>query len=282
MKLTTRIQYILPQHALSRLFGKLLQSQHKSVKNTLIKMFIAYFNVNMDEVADPHLDDYACFNDFFTRTLKKDARPIANNPNAIASPVDGTIAQMGIAQQERLIQAKNHHFSLTDLLGGDKVMAEDFLNGPYTTIYLGPRDYHRVHMPVNGTLKKMIFVPGKLFSVNRSTVDDVSNLFARNERVICLFETDAGPMALIMVGAIFVGSMAVAWQGVITPERYNEQTVWTYEDRAITLKRGDELGYFVTGSTVICLFAQNALAWEDTLQQHTLVKMGQEIGQRKH
>ncbi|HLF66957.1 MAG TPA: archaetidylserine decarboxylase, partial [Gammaproteobacteria bacterium] len=201
IKSSTRLQYILPQHLLSRLFGKLLQSKNVWVKNTLIKMFIAHFKVNMDEVCDPHPNDYACFNDFFIRTLKKDARPIASAPDAMASPVDGTIAQMGIAQQDQLIQAKNHNFSLTDLLGGDKVMAEDFLNGPYTTIYLGPRDYHRVHMPIDGTLKKMIFVPGKLFSVNRSTVDDVNNLFARNERVICLFETDAGPHALIMVGA---------------------------------------------------------------------------------
>jgi phosphatidylserine decarboxylase len=279
MKLTTFIQYCIPQHAFSRLFGKLLSSKHQGLKNRLIRKFIAHYNVNMEEVANPNLDAYPSFNDFFIRTLKKGARPLVGAPEAIASPVDGTIAQIGIANGEQLIQAKGHHFSLKDLLAGDVDLAKTFANGPYTTIYLGPSDYHRVHMPMTGTLKQMIYVPGKLFSVNTNTVNDVENIFARNERVICIFNTKAGPMAVILVGAIFVGSMAVAWEGVITPNNHKTKTIWSYEDKPpVHLARGDELGYFVTGSTVITLFGENRMQWQTDLKNNIKIKMGQGIG----
>ncbi|MFA6038578.1 MAG: archaetidylserine decarboxylase [Legionellales bacterium] len=232
----------------------------------------------MDEVANPNLDAYPSFNAFFTRTLKKGARPLVSSPEAIASPADGTIAQIGIAKQNALIQAKGHSFSLQDLLGGDSTLAQTFANGHYSTIYLGPSDYHRVHMPLTGTLKQMIYVPGKLFSVNANTVNDVNNLFAKNERVICIFHTKIGPMAVIMVGAIFVGSMAVAWDGVVTPNNYKKITSWSYDDKAIHLARGDEMGYFLTGSTVITLFGQNRMQWQDDLKNNTKIKMGQGIG----
>lgn len=279
MKLTTFLQYCVPQHCFSRLFGHLLNSQNKWLKNRLIRKFIAHYSVNMDEVAQPELDAYPCFNAFFTRKLKKGARPLVSSPEAIASPADGVVAQIGIARHDQLIQAKGHLFSLQDLLGGDATTAQPFINGPYATIYLGPSDYHRVHMPITGTLKQMIYIPGKLFSVNTDTVNDVSNIFSRNERVICIFHTKIGPMAVIMVGAIFVGSMAVAWDGVITPNRYTEKTVWSYEDKPpIHLARGDEMGYFLTGSTVITLFEQNRMHWQSSWQSNLAIKMGQGLG----
>ncbi len=278
MKLTTFIQYCIPQHLASRLFGLLLNSQHQTLKNRLIRKFIKHFNVNMNEVAEPSLEAYPSFNAFFIRKLKDGARPIVADPKGIASPADGVVAQFGVADKEELIQAKGHHFSLQNLLGGDASLAKTFANGHYATIYLGPMDYHRVHMPLTGTLSQMIFVPGKLFSVNQTTVNDVENLFARNERLICLFETDAGPMAVILVGAIFVGSMAVNWQGVVTPNRYNQVTRWSYEDKAIHLNRGDELGYFLTGSTAIVLFGENRVHWKNDLTNNMKIKMGQGLG----
>lgn len=278
MKLTTFIQYCLPQHMASRLFGKLLNSKNQWLKNRLIRKFIEHYNVNMDEVADSRLEAYPSFNAFFSRPLKKGARPIVGLPEAIASPSDGIIAQMGIAKNNQLIQAKGHNFTLEDLFAGDKTLAKTFNNGHYTTIYLGPPDYHRVHMPLTGTLKQMIYVPGKLFSVNTNTVNDVNNLFAKNERVICIFDTKAGPMAVIMVGAIFVGSMVVSWDGVITPNRYSNIQSTNYDNKPIHLARGDEMGYFLTGSTVITVFAEHKIKWLEQLTNNSPIKMGQGIG----
>lgn len=278
MKLTTFIQYCIPQHKASRLFGLLLNSKTVGLKNRLIRKFIRHYNVNMEEVADPNLEAYPTFNAFFSRKLKKGARPIVGLPEGIASPADGVIAQMGTADHNQLIQAKGHLFTLEDLFAGDKALAKTFNNGHYTTIYLGPPDYHRVHMPLTGTLKQMIYVPGKLFSVNKNTVNDVNNIFARNERVICIFDTKAGPMAVIMVGAIFVGSMVVAWDGIVTPNRYKSIAQKNYSDNPIHLARGDEMGYFLTGSTVITLFAENKIKWLSNLQNNSTIKMGQGIG----
>jgi phosphatidylserine decarboxylase len=278
MKLTTLIQYILPQHALSRLLGRLLNSRNPRIKNTLIRMFIAHFKVNTDEMLEPQLEAYGSFNEFFIRVLKKEARPVTSKAHAIASPADGTIAQIGIAKQGELIQAKGHFFTVQNLLGGDTALAKPFLNGHYTTIYLGPKDYHRIHMPVDGTLKQMIFVPGKLFSVNANTVNDVNNIFARNERVICLFDTDHGPMAVILVGAIVVASISVAWQGLIAPSTQTQTTTWSYDNQNIVLKRGDELGYFMTGSTVILLFADGQITWDENLLNNTSIKFGEAMG----
>lgn len=277
MKLTTFIQYCVPQHFASRLFGRLLNSETPWLKTRLIRKFIKHYNVNMDEVAQPDLKAYPSFNAFFSRKLKKGARPLVGLPEAIASPADGTIAQIGIANNNQLIQAKGHLFSLENLLGGDKTLAQTFNNGHYSTIYLGPPDYHRIHMPLTGSLKQMIYVPGKLFSVNKNTVNDVENIFARNERVICLFDTKAGPMAVIMVGAIFVGSMAVAWDGVITPNQNKKITSKAY-DKTVHLARGDEMGYFLGGSTVITLFAENKISWQSNLKDNSTIKMGQGIG----
>lgn len=278
MKLNTFIQYCLPQHFCSRLFGKLLNSSHPGLKNRLIRKFIAHYHVNMNEVEQANLDAYPTFTAFFIRKLKPSARPIAPAQNTIASPADGKIAQIGQAHGTQLIQAKGRSFSLQDLLT-DATLAQQFDDGHYTTIYLGPSDYHRVHMPLAGTLQQMIFVPGKLFSVNTQTVNDVPQIFACNERVICIFNTESGPMAVILVGAIFVGSMSVTWEGIITPDRYDSKTVWNYQDKpAIYLEKGAEMGCFLTGSTVIVLFGKQRMQWEPHLKNNMPLQMGQGIG----
>lgn len=219
-------------------------------------------------------EDYSDFNNFFTRALKPEARPIVKDPNAIASPVDGTVSQIGCIQEDSLIQAKGFHFSLQGLLGGAPRIAKQFENGYFSTIYLSPKDYHRVHMPIRGTLTHSIYIPGKLFSVNPLTTSTVPSLFSRNERLVCLFETEVGPMAVILVGAMLVASINTTWRTASV-----STTVTTsLPPYPVVLERGAELGHFKLGSTVIVLFPKDTIKWESMIKEGSSVQMGQLVG----
>ncbi len=234
----------------------------------------------MDEAKEQNPDAYSSFNEFFTRELKPDARLIAAAENAIACPADGAVSQAGHISNNLIFQAKGNHFSSVELLGGNAERAAPFDDGVFTTIYLSPKDYHRLHMPVKGTLKEMIHIPGRLFSVNATTVDSVPGLFARNERVACIFDTDAGPMALVLVGAIFVSSVETVWHGVVTPPTASSVREWHYSENAPVLEKGEEMGRFNMGSTIIVLFGKNRVKWDDTLVAGRTVKLGEQIGKR--
>ena len=271
-------QYGLPHHALSSLMSKLTHCKNPTWKNAFIKSIVAMYGVNMDEAKFQNLAHYANFNEFFTRELKEGVRPIVQEPGSIACPADGAVSQAGTIEDGRIFQAKGHHFSALELLGGDAARAEAFKNGAFATIYLSPKDYHRLHMPLTGTLKEMVHIPGRLFSVNAATVNAVPNLFARNERVACIFDTEAGPMALILVGAIFVSSVETVWHGVVTPPSISEPRAWEYQDGQV-LEKGAEMGRFNMGSTIIVLFGKDKIRWNDDLQAGSPVKLGASIGQ---
>jgi phosphatidylserine decarboxylase len=267
-------QYLLPQHALSRLGGKIANCRWKWWKNWVIKHFIKRYGVDMTIAQLENSEDYPNFNSFFTRALKPETRPIVTEPNAIASPVDGTVSQIGRIQEDYLIQAKGFQFSLQGLLGGAPRIAQQFENGFFATIYLSPKDYHRVHMPIQGTLTHTIYIPGRLFSVNPLTTNTVSSLFSRNERLVCLFETEVGPMAVILVGAMLVASINTTWR-----EAFVSTTVTSnLPPYPVELKRGAELGHFKLGSTVIILFPKDAIEWDSTIKECSSVQMGQLLG----
>lgn len=270
------IQYPLPHHFLSRLVGKLAHSRWRWFKNLLIRGFVRLYGVALSEAESPNPDDYPCFDAFFTRALKPGARLLPENPQVIVSPADGTLNQIGSLTGQWLIQAKGKDYSVAGLLGGDPKLAARFEDGEFATIYLSPRDYHRVHMPHAGTLKEMIHIPGRLFSVNEATTAAVDNLFARNERVVCVFDTDLGPMALVLVGALLVGSIETVWHGVVTPPMGREIRRWAYTGRSIRLEGGAELGRFHMGSTVILLFGQEAVHWLD-VSPGKPVQMGERL-----
>ncbi|HLF96074.1 MAG TPA: archaetidylserine decarboxylase [Methylococcaceae bacterium] len=270
-------QYILPHHALSRLIGYLTRCTQPAVKDFLIRRFIPRFGVNMAEALEENPANYASFNDFFTRKLKPDARPLASENDAVLCPADGVLSRFGSITEGRLIQAKGRDYRLVELLGGDEELAQGFDGGAFATVYLSPRDYHRLHMPLAGTLRETIHVPGRLFSVNRATTSVIPNLFARNERVIALFDTDAGPMALILVGAIFVASIETVWDGLVTPPTVHEIRRWHFP-RPVHLERGAEMGHFNMGSTIIALFAPGALGWDSALACGKSVRMGEKLG----
>ena len=269
-------QYLVPQHLLSRLVGLLAESRWPLIKNTFIDFFVKRFNIDMSLAAeeDPHA--YPTFNDFFTRALKDGVRPIT--ASGIACPADGAVSQLGKIEDERIFQAKGHHYTLTELLGGDPAKAEPFRNGDFITVYLSPRDYHRVHMPYGGTLREMIYVPGDLFSVNTLTAQNVPRLFARNERVVAFFDTDVGPMVVVLVGAMIVASIETVWAGLVTPPK-RELRVTNYlpHNTTIELARGDEMGRFKLGSTAIVLFGPNAVQWKESLQEGSPTQMGEQI-----
>jgi phosphatidylserine decarboxylase len=278
-KLFIVLQHLLPQHALSRFVGLLANS--KRLKSLLIKVFIKRYNVDMGEALIAEPDRYASFNEFFTRELKPGLRPLASGPKAIFCPADGAISQLGDIKKDQLFQAKGRHYTVDDLLGGDMEWAVNFYDGSFATIYLSPRDYHRVHMPISGQLQKMLYVPGKLFSVNQVTADNVPNLFARNERAVCLFDTDAGPMALILVGAMIVAGIDTIWSGQVCPTAGKRQVrVSDYRDYAppISILGGDEMGRFRLGSTAIVLFGPGAVNLENSLTAAAPVRMGQLLG----
>ena len=271
-------QYALPHHPLSRLMHHLTRCEQPRVKDYLIRKFIDLYEVDMSEAENADPASYPSFNAFFTRALKGDARPMASNPGAIVCPADGAVSQVGRLDGDRMIQAKGSDFSVESLLGGDPERAAQFQDGAFATIYLSPRDYHRLHMPVTGKLRQMIHIPGRLFSVNAATTRAVPNLFARNERVAAIFHTDFGPMALILVGAIFVASIETVWHGVVTPPTVPDPSLWDYSHEDIVLAQGAEMGRFNMGSTIIVLFGQDAVRWNDQLQEGSKVKVGQLIG----
>jgi phosphatidylserine decarboxylase len=271
-------QHLLPQHFLSRLVYKLTRCQWPFFKNSLIKSFIRYFNVDMNLADQSGAESYIHFNHFFTRELRKEIRPITKE--GIACPIDGSISQLGQIDVTTILQAKSRKFDLKELLT-DEDDSIQFKNGNFVTLYLSPRDYHRIHMPMDGQLRKMIYVPGKLFSVNAHTTRVVNNLFSRNERVISLFNTEIGPMAIIMVGAIFVGSMETVWAGQITPSDLSNITQWSYneENEIIKLLKGREMGRFNMGSTVILLFGKETIKWVSTAYPNSNVTMGSCLGE---
>ena len=273
------VQYLVPQHLLSRLIGKLADCETLWFKNAFIDWFIKRYRVNMSEAADPEYRNYPNFNAFFTRALKDGARPIVEGDNTIALPADGAISQLGDIENGRIFQAKGHHFSLTELLGGDVDMAEPFQNGKFATVYLSPKDYHRVHMPLTGTLKSMTYVPGDLFSVGDITADNVPNLFARNERAVCMFETERGPMAVVLVGAMIVAGIETVWSGQITPVKREVRTThYPQQNETLTLEKGAELGRFKLGSTAIVLFPENTVEWDEALEAGSPTLMGELMG----
>ena len=276
--LKTLPQYVVPQHGLSRLMGKLAQLEKPvALKNSMISAFVKHYGVNMAEAREPDFRQYASFNAFFTRHLRPDARRIDASLSTIVSPADGAISAIGRIQSGTLLQAKGHTYTLTALLGGDENAARPFAAGHFMTAYLSPRDYHRVHMPFSGRLDRMIYVPGKLFSVNTRTTEQVPQLFARNERVISYFQTDQGPMAVIMIGAMIVASMATTWAGVLTSPKDRNLHTQDY-DGSLFLAKGDEIGYFQLGSTVIVLFSSSKMQWLPEMIAQREIRMGQIIG----
>ncbi len=272
------LQYLLPQHALSRIAGWIASTEIHWIKNNFIQWFIKRYDVDMSIAAEPNSEAYKNFNDFFTRELAEGQRPIAEEDSAIACPADGCVSQLGDIKHGQIFQAKGHEYSLTELIGGDEETAKQFINGSFATIYLSPKDYHRVHMPFTGTLQSMTHVPGDLFSVNETTANNVPRLFARNERVVALFETDRGPMAVILVGAMIVASIETVWAGLIAPARKQIRTTHYQSTQTITLQKGEEMGRFKLGSTAIVLFGEDAAKWNDNLTAQSPVTMGEKIG----
>ena len=252
-------QYLIPKQALTALAGKLAGAEAGGLTTSVIRWFIGRYGVNMAEAANPDPAAYASFNEFFTRPLRAGARPLAAAD--FICPVDGAISQFGAIERDQIFQAKGHHYSTTALVGGDRELAAQFDDGSFATIYLSPRDYHRIHMPCAGRLTRMIHVPGELFSVNPVTARGVPGLFARNERVVCVFETSHGPFVLVLVGATIVGSMATVWHGVVNPPRPGSIREWHYADQEIALRQGEEMGRFLLGSTVVLLFPKGAVGF---------------------
>ncbi|HWS76244.1 MAG TPA: archaetidylserine decarboxylase [Quisquiliibacterium sp.] len=270
-------QYLLPKQALTSLAGSFARARAGRWTQAAIRRFIARYGVDMSEAAQPDPAAYATFNDFFTRALREGARPHAHA--AWLCPVDGAISQFGDIDGDQCFQAKGHTFGARALLGGDATLASRFDNGHFATLYLSPKDYHRIHMPCDGRLRRMIHVPGALFSVNPATARGIPGLFARNERVVCEFETDFGPMALVLVGATIVGSMATAWHGVVNPPRPGTVREWRYEDREIRLARGEEMGRFLLGSTVVMLMPKESIRFAADWAPGRPVRMGEAMGE---
>ena len=266
-------QYLLPKQFMTVLAGKLAAWQGGGITQAAIRRFVAHYRVDMAEAADPRLESYATFNDFFTRPLREGARPISNAP--FVCPVDAAISQFGPIEHDQLFQAKGHSYSTRALVGGDQALAHKFDHGHFATLYLAPRDYHRIHMPCEGRLMRMVYVPGELFSVNPLTARHVPSLFARNERVVCEFECMHGPMVLVLVGATIVGSMATVWHGVVNPPRTRAPREWRYDDQNIVLAKGVEMGRFLLGSTVILLFPANVLTFTPDWAPTRPVRLGE-------
>ena len=270
-------QRAVPQHLLSRLVGRLAECKNPWVKNHFIRWFNRQYQINMAEAVEENPLAYPNFNAFFTRALKPDARPIDHNPDLLVSPADGAISQLGKIEHGRIFQAKGRNYSLTTLLGGDLKRAEPFINGEFATIYLSPKDYHRVHMPISGVLRETVYIPGDLWSVNQVTAEGVDQLFARNERLVAIFDTEIGPMAMVLVGAMIVAGIEVVWQGQVAPAQKTPLVLGKRYEDLITLTRGEEMGRFKLGSTVILLFGENALHWHRELSAGSDVKLGQGI-----
>lgn len=271
------LQYVLPKKALTQLAGSLASLRGGAATTRFIRWFVGRYGVNMSEAANPDIASYPTFNEFFSRPLKPGARPLANAD--LISPVDGAISQFGPIRKDQIFQAKGHDYSTTTLVGGDAQLAARFDDGHFATLYLSPKDYHRIHMPCDGKLTRMIYVPGDLFSVNPATARGVPGLFARNERVVCVFETARGPFVLTLVGATIVGSMATVWHGVVNPPRSRQVREWRYDDQAIRFKQGDEMGRFVLGSTVVMLFPKGPLSFNPSWEPAKPIRMGELMAQ---
>ena len=271
-------QYLLPKRALTVAAGALASLRGGALSHAVIRRFIARYGVDMSEAADPRVEAYASFNEFFTRPLKSGARPVANAP--WLCPVDGAISQFGPIAGDQIFQAKGHHYSSRALVGGDAQLATQFDDGAFATLYLSPKDYHRSHMPCAGTLKRMIHVPGELFSVNPVTARGVPGLFARNERVVCVFDSTHGPFVLALVGATIVGSMATVWHGVVNPPRPGRVREWTYAGDQVVLERGAEMGRFLLGSTVVLLFPKDTLSFNPQWAPGGAIRMGEAMGEK--
>ena len=268
-------QYLLPKKALTVFAGWVAGGRWGWITTAIIRRFIRRYQVNMAEAAEPDAASYASFNEFFTRALKTEARPLA--PARFVCPVDGAISQFGAIAQDQIFQAKGHSYSTSALLAGQDNLAQAFQDGHFATLYLAPKDYHRVHMPCAGSLHRMIHVPGELFSVNPVTARGVPGLFARNERVVCLFDTDHGPMALVLVGATIVGSMATVWHGVVNPPRTGTVREWTYAPGQVRLRQGEEMGRFLLGSTVVLLWPKTTLAFDPEWAPSRAVRVGEKM-----
>ena len=273
------LQTIAPQHLISFLAGKLADA--KLFKDPFIRLFVRRYKVDLSESKIENIHQFKNFNAFFTRELKPGARPAASISGAVLCPADGAISQLGAISNNNLLQAKGRFFSLDALLGGESKLAAQFQEGCFATVYLSPRDYHRVHMPLSGRLLKMIYIPGRLFSVNQTTAEKVPGLFSRNERVVCLFQTDAGPMAVILVGAMIVSGIETIWSGQVGSTASGgaiRNTDYSAHSPPIEIARGAEMGRFKLGSTVIVLFAHGAITLETDLKAQTPVRMGQLLG----
>ena len=274
------LQHLVPQHLLSRLVGRLAECRTAWVKNLFINTFRKHYGVDMSEAVQPDPEAYEHFNAFFTRALKPDARPLDTAPGAVLSPADGAISQLGKIEHGRIFQAKGRSYALTTLLGGDPRRAEPFVDGEFATIYLSPRDYHRVHMPLAGTLKETVYIPGDLFSVNGTTAEGVENLFARNERLVTIFETEHGPMAMVLVGAMIVAGIETVWNGQVAPLARQPRILDQFgETTPPQLDKGAEMGRFKLGSTVILLFPKGRMNWLDSFTAGSKVRMGERLGQ---
>ena len=271
-------QHLIPKQAITALAGKLASARAGNWTTSVIRWFVKRYDVNMAEAANPDIASYATFNDFFTRPLKDGARPLAQAD--IVCPVDGAISQFGPIKSDQIFQAKGHSFSTTALVGGDATLAAEFENGHFATLYLSPKDYHRIHMPCAGVLRRMIYVPGDLFSVNPTTARGVPGLFARNERLVCVFDSPQGPFVQVLVGATIVGSMATVWHGQVNPPRPGHLWERTYADGGVSFAQGAEMGRFLLGSTVVLLFPRGPLTFNPQWVAAGTIRMGEKMGTR--
>lgn len=277
-RLQVLIQHILPKRFLTEIAGRVARSEGGLLTTKLIQWFVRKYAVDMTEAANPDVGGYSSFNEFFTRPLRPDARPLADA--VFVSPVDGAISQLGLIDDHHILQAKGHRFTTVELVGGDTELAAKFRHGSFANLYLSPRDYHRLHMPCDGQLVRMIYVPGSLFSVNPVTARGVPNLFARNERVVCVFESaQHGPFVAVLVGATIVGSIATVWHGVVNPKREGKIAEWTYADQPVALRKGEEFGRFLLGSTIVILFGPGTITFNDQWAPERSVRLGEMMGE---
>jgi phosphatidylserine decarboxylase len=272
------VHRLLPKRAITEFGSHIANMRGGAVTTGIIRWFVGKYGVNMAEAANPDIASYASFNEFFTRALKPGARPLAAAD--LVCPVDGAISQFGAINGDRIFQAKGHDYTTTALVGGDQQLAAQFEGGSFATIYLSPRDYHRIHMPASGRLLRMIYVPGELYSVNPATARGVPGLFARNERVVCVFEGEQGPFVLVLVGATIVGSMATVWHGVVNPPRTKDIREWRYDGEPVQLRQGDEMGRFLLGSTVVMLFPKGPFRFNPAWAPGAPVVLGEMMADR--
>jgi phosphatidylserine decarboxylase len=270
-------QYVLPKQALTSLAGRVAGAKGGAMTTRLIRWFVGKYGVNMAEAENADIESYSSFNEFFTRPLRSGVRPLADAD--FVSPVDGAISQFGTIDEHEILQAKGHKFTTAQLVGGDENLAAQFAHGSFANLYLSPKDYHRIHMPCDGRLTRMIYVPGALFSVNPTTARGVPGLFARNERVVCVFESEQhGPFVMVLVGATIVGSMATVWHGVVNPPRLPQLCEWSYADQQVVLRKGEEMGRFLLGSTVVMLFKKDTIAFNQDWTPERAVRLGELMG----